>query len=491
MSTLAKVLSCIEHRWHGTRILVIGDVMLDQYVWGTVERISPEAPVPVVRAERRTEQPGGAANVAMNLAGLGAAVTLVGFAGQDELSHTLENALVENGVEPELVTLEDTPTTSKLRVISGHHQMIRIDTEAAAIHADPAHAELLGKAFALLPTSQVVVLSDYAKGVLTATTTRAIISEAQRHGVPVLVDPKSRNFARYRGATTICPNLKELALATGETVGDLDLLFAAGQRLLWSLDMDYMAVTLSEKGIAILRADTVQLFPADVRQVCDVSGAGDTVIAVLGMAIASGIPIDTAAQLANIAAGLVVSKVGTVPVLLTELMEAVSGKAARGAEEKMLPLNEMLNHIALWRATGQQIVFTNGCFDLLHAGHVALLQQAKSKGDRLIVGLNSDDSVSRLKGPDRPIIAARDRARILAALSAVDAIVCFEEDTPLSLIMAIRPDVLVKGGDYCDQEVVGAREVQSWGGSVELIPLVDGHSTTALLQRAMECAAAD
>ena len=302
--------------------------------------------------------------------------------------------------------------------------------------------------------------------------------------MPVLVDPKNRSFGRYRGATLICPNRKELAVATGEPTEGLQPLLAAGQAMLPSLQMQLMAVTLGEEGIAVLRPDSCRRAPAVVRQVYDVSGAGDTVIAVLALALACGVEIETAAHIANIAAGIVVSKVGTVPVQREELLSALAREAAPSTGEKVLPLDRLRSRVATWRSAGQRVVFTNGCFDILHIGHILLLEQARRAGDRLIVGLNSDNSIRRIKGPPRPIIGQDERAQILAALSAVDAVVLFDESTPLKLIEAIRPDVLVKGGDYTEDNIAGAREVRAWGGRVEIIPLVEGVSTTRLLAKA-------
>jgi D-beta-D-heptose 7-phosphate kinase/D-beta-D-heptose 1-phosphate adenosyltransferase len=304
----------------------------------------------------------------------------------------------------------------------------------------------------------------------------------------VLVDPKSRDFARYHGATAICPNLKELAAATGETAADLDSLLSAGQRLVSALGVEYIAVTLGEKGIAVLQRDSRSRAPAVVRQVYDVSGAGDTVIAVLALAEARGVAIETAIELANVAAGIVVSKVGTVPIQREELLGALSQQAAFHMDEKVLQRDRLLSRVSAWRSAGDRIVFSNGCFDILHIGHICLLELARRKGDRLIIGLNSDDSVRRLKGPLRPVVTEQERARVLAALSAVDAVVVFDEDTPLRLIEALRPDVLVKGGDYTEDMVIGAREVRAWGGRVELIPLIGNISTSRLIAKSANSA---
>lgn len=484
---LREILALVESGWHRPRVLVVGDVMLDQYIWGEVERISPEAPVPVVRATLRDEKPGGAANVAMNLAGLGARVTLVGFAGGDREQQTLETLLADQGIEPSLITIP-TVTTTKLRILSGHQQMMRVDSERTAEFSPEDYQQLLQRARAAMTDVSVVVLSDYAKGVLTEEVCQSLIVEARHRRIPVLVDPKSRDFARYRGATAICPNLKELAATTGEAASDVEALLSAGQVLVCDLGLQYIAVTLGEKGIAVLQQNSRLHAPAVVRLVYDVSGAGDTVIAVLALAAACDVPVETAIALANTAAGIVVSKVGTVPIQREELLGALSQQLALGMDEKLLPHDRLLSRVSAWRAAGESIVFTNGCFDILHIGHICLLEQARRKGDRLIVGLNSDDSVRRLKGPLRPIVPESERGRVLAALGSVDAVVVFDEDTPLRLIEAIRPDVLVKGGDYTEDAVVGAREVRAWGGRVELIPLVGNISTSRLIAKSVNSA---
>ena len=478
-------LSLVESGWRNVPVLVVGDVMLDQYVWGEVERISPEAPVPVVRASFRNERPGGAANVALNLAKLGACVTLVGFAGGDAEQERLEALLTEQGIEPWLTPVPDAPTTTKLRILSGHQQMMRLDAESRAEYSKPQYDRLLKRALAALPKAAVVVLSDYAKGTLSEELCQAIIHAAAQRKISVLVDPKQLRFERYRGATTICPNLKELAAATGEPANDVERVLSAAQGLLSRLGLQYMVATLGEKGIVVLRPNSRLHAPAIVQQVYDVSGAGDTVVAVLALAMACDVAIETAVEVANIAAGVVVGKVGTVPIHREELLAALSQHITLRMEEKVLPLERLISRVAAWRSAGQSIVFTNGCFDILHIGHIRLLEEARRRGDRLIVGLNSDASVRRLKGAARPIVGEAERAQVLAALSAVDAVVVFEEDTPLRLIEALRPNILVKGGDYTEDKVVGAREVRAWGGRVELIPLVPGTSTTRLIKKSV------
>ena len=485
---LREILALVESGWHRPRVLVVGDVMLDQYIWGEVERISPEAPVPVVRATLRDEKPGGAANVAMNLAGLGACVTLVGFARRRSRAASPGDAAGRSRHRAVADHDSNCPTTTKLRILSGHQQMMRVDSERTAEFSPEDYQQLLQCARAAMTDVSVVVLSDYAKGVLTEEVCQSLIVEARHRRIPVLVDPKSRDFARYRGATAICPNLKELAATTGEAASDVEALLSAGQVLVCDLGLQYIAVTLGEKGIAVLQQNSRLHAPAVVRLVYDVSGAGDTVIAVLALAAACDVPVETAIALANTAAGIVVSKVGTVPIQREELLGALSQQLALGMDEKLLPHDRLLSRVSAWRAAGESIVFTNGCFDILHIGHICLLEQARRKGDRLIVGLNSDDSVRRLKGPLRPIVPESERGRVLAALGSVDAVVVFDEDTPLRLIEAIRPDVLVKGGDYTEDAVVGAREVRAWGGRVELIPLVGNISTSRLIAKSVNSA---
>jgi len=483
MEHLHEVLYTIEERWRSKRLLVLGDVMLDKYIWGEVGRISPEAPVPVVRAMHQSYQPGGAANVAMNLAKLGASVSLVGFAGGDADESLLTDGLQANGIESQFVACAGFPTVTKTRIIAGRQQMLRLDSENLGSRTEVDHERLLAKALEELPDCHAVVLSDYAKGVLAPSLCQAVITEARGLGIPVLVDPKSADFSRYRGATTICPNLQELSRAVNEDFRNLDAVLAASERMVKQLDLEYLTATLSEKGIAVVRDGYRFVAPAVARQVFDVSGAGDTVISVLALCLASGLEIESAVHLANVAAGIVVGKVGTVPIEKHELLAALTPDIALRAENKVLSLNELVRRVATWRSSGDTVVFTNGCFDLLHVGHVTLLEQARGLGDRLIVAINSDASVSGLKGPGRPVVEENARARVLAAFAAVDAVVIFGEPTPLESILAVRPDVIVKGGDYRQDDVVGAKEVSSWGGRVTIIPTVEGYSTTTLVER--------
>lgn len=453
----------IEERWGTKRLLVVGDVMLDKYLWGEVGRISPEAPVPVVRATHESHQPGGAANVAMNIAKLGAQVEVIGFAGGDEDEALLADCLRANDVTPGFVECAGFPTITKLRILGGRQQMLRLDKEQPGARADADCARLTGRALERLDGCDAVVLSDYAKGVLTPQVCQKIIAAARAKGIPVLVDPKTADFARYRGATTICPNLGELAAAVGSEARELDALLDAAEKMVREFDLEFLTATLGEKGIALLRPGNRMLAPAVARQVFDVSGAGDTVIATLALCLASGLRPETGVALANVAAGVVVGKVGTVPVEKHELLAALTPEIALHAEDKVVSREELVQRVALWKANGERVVFTNGCFDLLHVGHITVLEQARRFGDRLIVAINSDASVSALKGPTRPIVKETERARVLAALAAADAVVVFGEETPLELILAAQPDVIVKGGDYNVDTVVGAKEVISWG----------------------------
>ena len=484
---LHEVMHEIEQTWARKRLLVVGDVMLDKYIWGEVGRISPEAPVPVVRATHQSEQPGGAANVAMNLARLGAQVTVAGFTGGDDDERLLAGNLRANGIEPGFVISAGFPTITKLRILGGRQQMLRLDSERQGVRAADDYMRLIQIVLEQLPGVDAVVLSDYAKGVLSTEVCQQVIAAARRQGIPVLVDPKSADFGRYRGATTICPNLGELAVAARQSSGhdalDLKSLLAEAEDMVTSFDVEFLTATLSEKGIALVRPGNCFIAPAMARQVFDVSGAGDTVIAVLALCLASGLKPETAVQLANLAAGIVVGKVGTVPVEKHELLAALTPDIALHAEDKVVTRSELVSRVAVWKGNGERVVFTNGCFDLLHIGHITVLEQARRFGDRLIVAINSDESVRRLKGPSRPIVGERERSRVLAALAAVDAVVVFCEPNPLELIVSARPDVIVKGGDYDVDTVVGSTEVLSWGGQVKIVPTVEGFSTTRLIDR--------
>lgn len=463
--------------------LVIGDLMLDRYLWGEVERISPEAPVPVVLLKNETECAGGAANVAANLAGLNITTRLVGFIGDDDNGVRLQRAIAELGVEADgLVKAERHPTIAKTRILGGHQQMMRLDQEDRAQYSDADMQHLLtalNRQLAGQPA--VVVLSDYAKGVLTPALCQAVIREARTRNIPVVVDPKGRDYSKYAGATALTPNKRETADACGVSVHDNEALLAAAARLRATLQLDFLAVTRSEEGVSLIEDGHTLHIPATAKQVFDVSGAGDTVIATLAAGLIAGLERKQALHLANLAAGVVVGKVGTAPIKHAELLHELTVEDSTQQADKVCELDTLLARVAVWRAAGEKIVFTNGCFDLLHAGHVTYLEGARKLGDRLIVGLNTDRSVSALKGPSRPVIHEADRARVMAALESVDAVILFDEDTPLTLIRATKPDVLAKGSDYTEDQVVGGSDVKAWGGRVALVELVPGRSTSKII----------
>jgi D-beta-D-heptose 7-phosphate kinase/D-beta-D-heptose 1-phosphate adenosyltransferase len=478
------VLDEVRRGFAGRRVVVVGDLMLDRYLWGRVERISPEAPVPVVRLERETETAGGAANVARNLAALGLRASLAGITGDDGERAALLRDLAANGIETGAVlAAADRVTTVKTRVVGNHQQMLRIDAERTLPLAPPDAERLLAVIAPLLPGAGALVLSDYAKGVLSEPLCRDLIRAAREADVPVLVDPKGRDFARYAGATLITPNRSELALAAGVSASNLDALLSAAAALRAALGLSWLVLTLSEQGMALVGREGTRQIPAVAREVFDVSGAGDTVIAAIAAGLSAGLePVDTA-HLANLAAGVVVGKVGTATVSAEELLAAVTGESALEQAAKVGDPDRTLERVRAWQGAGERVVFTNGCFDLLHVGHVTYLERARRYGHRLVVGLNTDRSVRALKGPSRPLIREDDRARVLAALASVDGVVLFDEDTPLALIEHLRPDVLAKGADYKEEEVVGAAQVKSWGGQVVLVPLVEDRSTTGIIRR--------
>ncbi len=488
---LHSVLHLLESGFAQLRILVVGDLMLDRYILGEVERISPEAPVPVLRHAQRYERPGGAANVAMNLAGLGCQTFLAGFWGADGERNELASLLEQANVDTTGVVTSSLPTISKTRIVARTQQLLRLDVESQSALPAEELSRLEARATELVTKVHAVILSDYAKGALTTEMCTAILRAARNANVPVLVDPKTRDFSKYSGATTVCPNLQELAQATGVPAHKTDRLLAAARAQMVEHDFRFLTVTMSEKGIRILSRDPAVdgqpepdfYSPARAREVFDVSGAGDTVIATLAAALAGGLHIHTAVELANLAAGIVVGKVGTVPIAQYELVSALTPSTGLASSEKMLDLPGVERRVAEWRASGETVVFTNGCFDLLHVGHIALLEECRRFGSKLVLGLNSDASVRRLKGPTRPIVGERERARVMAALASVDVVVLFNEDTPLELIRALKPNVLVKGGDYRVETVVGYQEVLAAGGRVEIVPTVEGFSTTSLVQR--------
>lgn len=465
--------------------LVIGDLMLDRYLWGKVERISPEAPVPVVLIDQETETAGGAANVAANLVGLGIETRLVGCIGTDENGARLKRTIHALGIDTVgLLHTEHHPTITKTRILGGHQQMVRLDREKREPYTDQDMSALTRLVQQLLADHPaIVLLSDYAKGVLTPELCQTIITEARRMGIPVLVDPKGRDYSKYRGATALTPNKRETAEACHVDIHDTEALLDTAAHLRKNLQLDFLAVTRGDEGISLIEEDHTLHIPATARQVFDVSGAGDTVIATLAAGLIAGLDRQSALHLANLAAGVVVGKVGTMPIKREELLHELLQEDSAEQASKICDRDALLARVTGWRATGQRIVFTNGCFDLLHTGHVTYLEAARKLGDRLILGLNTDRSVSALKGPTRPVIHEQDRARVLAALESVDAVILFDEDTPLALIDAIKPDVLVKGSDYTEDQVVGGQEVKTWGGRVALIDIVPGRSTSNIISK--------
>jgi D-beta-D-heptose 7-phosphate kinase/D-beta-D-heptose 1-phosphate adenosyltransferase len=479
----ADLVSLVE-KLPATRLVCLGDVMLDHYVYGAVERVSPEAPIPVLRVERETRTLGGAGNVLRNLQALGLSPCFISVVGNDAAGHEVSRlAAGPEGAEVHLLRETGRTTTIKTRYIAGTQQLLRADREKIAPVAASVREDLLRVLEHAMTGRSVTVLSDYAKGVLGDGIAAAAIAVARAAGHVVVVDPKGTDYAPYRGASILKPNRGELSAATKLPIGTAAEVTEAARALIDDFELGAVLVSLSQEGMLLVEAGgSVHRLAAEAREVFDVSGAGDTVIAVLGAALGAGASLLDAARLANIAAGIVVGKVGTAVVHASELEEAIVNRDAL-AGQKLLPLPVALDHVARWRRNGLKIGFTNGCFDILHPGHVSLLTQAKSYCDRLVVGLNSDASVQRLKGPERPVQNAAARGAVLSSLASVDMVVVFDADTPEGLIEALRPEVLVKGADYRREQVVGADIVEAHGGKVVLAELVPGYSTTATIAR--------
>ena len=476
-------------RLAAVKVLVVGDVMLDRFVLGAVRRVSPEAPVPVVAVERETESPGGAGNVARNVAALGAQVALVGAVGDDAAAGALAGLLDEaTAAGARLVVEPGRRTTVKTRYLArgeggAWQQLLRADAESVA-PVSAASAEALVAAVAShVETCDAVVLSDYAKGVLGDAVLPALLERCA--GARIIADPKSADFARYRGAAILTPNAAELATAAGHRCETDDAVEDAAGAAIAAGGFEALVVTRGEGGLSVVTSAgrASHLGAAERHDLYDVTGAGDTVTAVLATTLAAGTPLEEAATLANLAGGIVVGKVGSAVVRGDELAAALHAREAQAAGAKVVAVEAALEHLARWRRRGETVGFTNGCFDLLHPGHVALLAQARGACDRLIVGLNGDGSARRLKGPDRPVQPESARATVLASLADVDLVVAFDHDTPIELIEAVRPDVLIKGADYRLDQVVAADFVQSYGGRVLLADIAPGHSTTATLSR--------
>jgi D-beta-D-heptose 7-phosphate kinase/D-beta-D-heptose 1-phosphate adenosyltransferase len=470
-------------------VLCVGDLMLDEFVYGEVSRISPEAPAPVIAVQRTETSIGGAGNVARNIASLGARCIFVGLIGDDEAGAQLKARLAQEAlIESVLVCDSSRPTTRKVRFVSEHFSthMLRADWELAQPAAAAIEQKLIDAILPLLPRADIVLLSDYAKGVLTARVIRNVIDAARKLGKAVIVDPKSANFAIYRGATLLTPNRKEFAEATRSRADTDSSIAEAAQDAMQLADCEAMLVTQSEHGMTLVpRTGDVIHVPAHPVKVRDVSGAGDTVAAMLAVVLAAGAGWEAALRMATAAAAVAVSKKGTASVTAAEVRRNILPHAFLAAEEKIVATSDDLDaRLADWRRGGLRVGFTNGCFDILHPGHVKVLTAARGACDRLIVGLNSDASVQRLKGVGRPLQDERARAEVLAALEAVDLVVVFGEDTPIELITRIKPSVLVKGGDYSRDQVVGHEVVEAHGGEVLLVDVLPGFSTTSLVGRA-------
>ena len=468
------------------RVLVIGDLILDRYVSGDVERISPEAPIPVLNARTTAEKLGGAGNVAANLRSMEAEVEMVGVVGQDGRGRMLSEMLAQSGVVTSGVLADPSrPTTEKTRMISGVQQVLRVDFEVSRPISDELATRILGELSARIAQAGAVILSDYGKGVLTPKVLAGAIELAQRHGVPVLVDPKGSDYTRYRGATLITPNRKEAEEALGRKLSDRAEWPRAAQELISIADLQAAVVTLGAQGMFLMnRAGESVHVPTFAREVFDVTGAGDTVISHLALYLAAGLDLPTAVHLANHAAGIVVAKPGAASVTRGELFERLD-QHERGwrSNAKVVHGERLEAQLKLWRSQNKRIVFTNGCFDILHVGHVDYLRFARMQGDVLIVGVNDDASVRRLKGPTRPVNTLEDRMAVLAALEMVDGVTSFAEDTPASVVERVSPSVLVKGEDWRDKGVVGREWVETHGGKVVLAPLVPGRSTTGTIER--------
>lgn len=472
-------------RMVGRRIAVIGDAMLDAYVFGHVRRLSPEAPVPVVTVEREERWPGGAANVAKCLVALGARTRLCSVTGNDEYGRTLLEELRALGVDTSAVATDAArPTTVKRRVLAQRQQLIRMDHESAAPLTKALEQRLLGKIRAAVRWAEAVVLSDYHKGFLTPAVCRAVLEEAKKR--PVIVDPKAFGWERFHGATVFKPNRRDAAAVLGGDLSEERDAVAGARRALRGLGVKHVLLTRGERGMLLVSRDgrAPRLLPALWREVFDVTGAGDVVASTLALAMAAGAGIDEAVWLANVAAGVKVGKLGAASVAPQEILDLL-GHGSLDCERKVMSRSQAASFAERLRSQGRKVVFTNGCFDILHYGHVSYLERSRRVGDALIVGLNSDASVRRLKGPGRPVQNEHDRAHILAAQGCVDAVVVFDEDTPRKLVEAIRPQVLCKGADYKrKQKVVGWDLVERWGGRVVLVELMEGRSTTGLIRRA-------
>ncbi|MDG6236772.1 bifunctional D-glycero-beta-D-manno-heptose-7-phosphate kinase/D-glycero-beta-D-manno-heptose 1-phosphate adenylyltransferase HldE [Glaesserella parasuis] len=464
-------------QFNNAKVLVLGDVMLDRYWFGATNRISPEAPVPVVKVQEREDRAGGAANVAMNIANLNVPVTLHGLVGNDDAGRALDKLLSEHSIQNQCVAVDSHPTITKLRILSRHQQLLRLDFEEGFHNLDCQ--ALLAKLAAEITAYGALILSDYGKGTLDAV--QQMIQIARQANVPVLIDPKGTDFERYRGATLLTPNMSEFEAVAGHC-NDEGEIVAKGLKMIADFDLSALLITRSEKGMTLLRPNQDPFhLPTQAKEVYDVTGAGDTVISVLATAIADGRPLEEACYLANAAAGIVVGKLGTSTVSPSELEQAIHQRAETGFG--VVSEDELKVIVKQSKTRGEKIVMTNGCFDILHPGHISYLENARKLGDRLIVAVNTDESVKRLKGESRPINDLNARMAVLAGLASVDWVVPFGEDTPQRLIGEILPDLLVKGGDYKPEEIAGSQEVWANGGEVRVLNFENGCSTTNVIKK--------
>ncbi|NKB20511.1 MAG: D-glycero-beta-D-manno-heptose-7-phosphate kinase [Alphaproteobacteria bacterium] len=484
MSDSRQLLDLIE-KLGETRVVCVGDIMLDRFVYGDVSRISPEAPVPVCRVVSENAMVGGAGNVARNLAVLGASVDFISVVGADKAADEIRS-LVGNydQISAEFITDSERQTTIKERFVAGPQQLLRVDREETEDVGPEICDQLIKHVCAALPGAGALILSDYDKGVLSAGSIIELIGAANDAGCPVIIDPKGVDYRRYSGATLITPNRRELCEASRKDIFDDDSAAAAAKFIASEYGIGNVLVTRSAEGMTLVSRAGVDHLSAEAREVFDVSGAGDTVVATLAAALAAGSSLIDAAQLANVAAGIVVGKTGTAVADGSEIAGSLRRQDLQiSGELKVMPLTAAAEQVAAWRQQGERVGFTNGCFDLIHPGHVAILAKSRAACDRLVVGLNADESVKRLKGETRPVQNEASRAAVMASLASVDLVVLFEEDTPVNLIEALRPDVLAKGADYTVDEVVGAEFVQSYGGEILLVDLEEGHSTTGTIER--------
>ena len=490
---MKNIINTVSNRFNAKNKwgLVIGDIMLDHYVSGDVKRLSPEAPVPIVNVNDYVYKIGGAGNVALNLSGLGISTYIVGEIGNDDSGEILKNLFKESGISTKHIIKKKGSTTTKTRIMSGQQQMVRLDYDEISTGPNKTELKKILKIISNGPS--VIIISDYEKGFLTSSLLTNIIKAANKKNIPVLVDPKGKDLEKYRGATAITPNKKEAYSLANLTDKDQNILDISLKKIIKKYDFNFIAMTQGDFGIKYITSNKVEEFPTRAsEQVFDVSGAGDTVIATLAASIVANLPLKDSFELANLAAGVVIRKIGTMPIERNELLIELHSLTSINTIKKVIGSKEdLLGQVKTLREnnSGQNgkkkllVGFTNGCFDILHAGHVTYLAKAKEQVDILIVALNSDSSVRKIKGSDRPIIGEADRALVLCALESVGSVILFDEATPINLIKLIKPDVLFKGNDYTIKNVVGAKEIKQWGGKVTLVPVVEGRSTTKIIKR--------